>query len=162
MGSFLDMLLGRLPKNQPTKIMTLAIGKFDFKVQNEFAEIKHYSYDDLVRERPIPEADAILVGMDFGKIEDLGKMRFIFWRNLFSKIPEGVPIALAYRDELYTPAEVIEIVGLHRLPTNPWKVGTNHEEIRSWALHMGTIRARQIGRKEEKREKAEVEREEKA
>ncbi len=157
MGSLLDMLLGRLPKNQPAKIMILAIGKFDFSVQNEHIETKQYSYNDLMRERPIPEIDAILIGIDFGKINDLSELRFILWRNLFSKIPKGIPIALEYKDELYTPAEIIEMMGLHRLPANPWKVGNKHEEIVEWVLQMSAVRARQIGRKEDKEEKTKIE-----
>ncbi len=157
MGSFLDMLLGRLPKNQPTKIMTFTIGKFDFSVQSELVEKKDYSYNDLVRERPIPEMDTILMGIDFGKVKDLSELRFLLWRNLFSRIPEGIPLALEYKDEVYTPAEVIEIMGLHRLPANPWKVSNSHDEIVSWAIQMSTIRAREIRRKEEKKPEAKAE-----
>lgn len=134
--------------------MPLFIGKIKIDItEDEFLEKKDYSYTDLLRDRPIPDVDGIIIGINFQKIENYSDIREDLWKHLFLRVKEGIPISIIYKDNVLTKAEVSEILGLYRLNANPWLVTSEQEEGVKWLLDVATIVAAIKKREKEKKEK---------
>lgn len=155
MPHFLNFLTKKLPQQQYKIILTLNIGKMKINLApDEFTEIKEFTYSDFLRDRPLPDVDGILIGINFQKIENYSDLREDIWKHLFLRLDSGVPISIIYKDNVLTVAEVVEILALHRLASNPWNVTNSEKEGIDWIINASTsVASIKNRKKEEEKEK---------